>query len=146
VSNLFFTILSMFKGTYILIWSENADELMKFYRDVLELKLKDKVDIPEKDGLMADYGYEFILTEKGDKLWIGKHSEIKGKSKEPVRIMHNLYTDEVQKWYEKVKNAGCEILQVPVKVPFYSEDLPWYVSTFLDPEGNAWQFMGKLKQ
>ncbi len=134
----------MFKGTYILIWSENPDELMKFYRDVLELKLKDKVDIPEGE-VAADYGYEFILTEKNDKVWIGKHSEVKGKSKEPVRIMHNLYTDEVQKWFEKVKVAGCEILSEPEKTPFYSEDLPWYVSTFLDPEANAWQFMGKLK-
>lgn len=135
----------MFKGTYILIWAENPDELMKFYRDVLELKLNEKVDLPATEEIGADYGYEFILTEKGDKVWIGKHSEVKGKSKEPIRIMHNLYTDEVKKWTDKVRKAGVEILQEPVKTPFYEEDLPWYVSTFLDPEGNAWQFMGKIE-
>ena len=136
----------MFKGTYILIWSEHPDELMKFYRDVLELKLNEKVDVPEKDGIAADYGYEFILTEKGDKLWIGNHPEVSGKSTEPLRIMHNLYTDEVQKWYKKVKDFGCEILQEPIKTPFYNDsDLPWFVSTFLDPEGNCWQFMGILR-
>lgn len=86
----------------------------------------------------------FLLTEGGDKVWIGRHSEVEGKSKEPVRIMHNLYTDEVQKWYEKVKNAGCTILSKPTKTPFFSEKLPWYVCTFLDPEGNCWQFMGEL--
>ncbi|MDD5016342.1 MAG: VOC family protein [Atribacterota bacterium] len=135
----------MFKGTYIIIWSENPDKLMKFYRDTLNLELVEKVDIKEKDGIAADYGYEFILTEKKDYVWIGKHSEVKGLSKEPVRIMHNLYTADVQLWYEKVRNAGCEILCEPTKTPFYREDKPWYVSTFLDPEGNAWQFMGTLK-
>lgn len=134
----------MFKGSRILIWSENPDELMKFYRDVLELELEEKTDIPEKNGIAADYGYMFILAENGDKVWIGRHSEVKGISKEPVRIMHNLFTDNVQSWYEKVRNAGCEILCEPIKTPFYSDELPWYVSTFLDPEGNAWQFMGTL--
>lgn len=134
----------MFKKTYILIWSETPDELMKFYQDVLELKLNDKIDIPKKGEIESDYGYEFILTEKGDKLWIGKHPDVKGFSKEPIRIMHNLYTDEVQKWHNKVKEAGSKILQEPIKTPFYSETLPWYVSTFLDPEGNCWQFMGEL--
>ena len=135
----------MFKGTYILIWSENPDKLMTFYRDVLELKLAEKVDIKEKKGITPDYGYEFILTEKNDSVWIGKHSQVKGKSKEPVRIMHNLYTDDVQQWYEKVRDAGSTILCEPTKTPFYREDKPWYVSTFLDPEGNSWQFMGTLK-
>lgn len=105
----------MFKKTYIIIWSENPDELMKFYRDVLTLKLTEKVDIKAKDGIAADYGYEFILTEKNDYVWIGYHSEIKGKSKEPT-----------------------------TKTPFYKPERPWYVSTFLDPDGNAWQFMGTL--
>ncbi|WKZ30094.1 MAG: VOC family protein [Candidatus Dojkabacteria bacterium] len=134
----------MFKGTRILIWSENPDELMKFYRDVLQLPLEEKTDIPQQGEIAPDYGYMLLISDKGEKVWIGRHSEVKGKSKEPVRIMHNLYTDSVQKWYETVRDAGCEILLAPQKTPFYSEELPWYVSTFLDPEGNAWQFMGEL--
>lgn len=142
----------MFKGTRILLWSQNPDKLMEFYRDILGLELEDKTDIPEKDGIAADYGYMFFLTEdKKDKVWIGKHSDVIGYSKEPLRIMHNLYTDEVQKWYEQVKKASeseeyssVKILCEPTKTPFYSEDLPWYVCTFSDPEGNTWQFMGKL--
>jgi uncharacterized glyoxalase superfamily protein PhnB len=132
----------MFKGTYILIWSENPDKLMEFYRDVMGLEFTTKTDIPATEGLAADYGYEFVLTAKGDKVWIGHHRKVKGYSAEPLRIMHNLYTDDVQAWYEKVKAAGCTILQEPIKAPFYSDKLPWYVSTFSDPEGNTWQFMG----
>ncbi len=128
---------STFDGTCILIWSENPDELMKFYRDILKLKINEKVDIPN------DYGYEFQLTPT-TQLWIGKHSDVNGISKEPVRIMHNLYANDVQKWFETVKNAGCTILSEPVKVPFYLDSKPWYVCTFLDPEGNCWQFMGEL--
>jgi uncharacterized glyoxalase superfamily protein PhnB len=59
--------------------------------------------------------------------------------------MHNLYTDQVEKWYERVRDAGCEILQVPVKTPFATIDNPVYVCTWLDPDGNCWQFMGKLR-
>lgn len=128
----------MFKNTFVIVWSENPDKLMKFYRDVLELEFVEKVDIPN------DYGYEFKLTPEVG-FWVGKHSEVKGYSKEPVRIMHNLYTDNVKKWYEKVKAAGCKILSKPVETPFSKPEKRVWVSTFLDPEGNCWQFMGKLK-
>lgn len=134
----------MFNGTRILIWSANPDKLVKFYQEVLELKLEEKTDIPAQKGLAADYGYMLIISSNGDKVWIGKHSEVRGVSKEPVRIMHNLYTDEVEYWYKRVKKAGCKILCQPTKTPFFSKDIPWYVATFLDPEGNAWQFMGKI--
>ncbi|MFQ5492661.1 MAG: VOC family protein [Candidatus Dojkabacteria bacterium] len=133
----------MFKGIYTLIWSEDPDELVKFYTDVLELEVNEKVDIPAKDGLEADYGYE-LVSGKTPIVWIGKHSGVKGKSKESLRIMHNLRTDNVQKWFEKVEKAGVKILQKPILTPFSSEDNPVYVCTFLDPDGNSWQFMGKL--
>lgn len=133
----------MFKGTHILIWSENPDKLMAFYRDVLKLDVAEKVDLPEINEVGADYGYQMV-SGTISVCWIGLHSEVKGKSKEPVRVMHNLKTDEVKKWFEKVKAAGCEILQEPALTPFATKDRPIYVCTWLDPEGNCWQFMGLL--
>ncbi len=144
----------MFKDSRTLIWSETPDKLMEFYRDVLELELVDKVDIKAKDGLEKDYGYMFQLTPTA-KFFIGHHGDIKGSATYPeqVRVMHNLYTDDVQEWYEKIEKAtkdpkweGCKILLKPIKTPFYSDELPWYVSTFIDPEGNCWQFMGTLQE
>ena len=129
-----------FTLNYTLIWSEHPDELMKFYRDVLELELINKTDIPAQDGLESDYGYDLKIDDHCT-LWIGKHDGVKGKSKEPIRIMHNLNTNNVQEWYEKVKNAGCVILQDPIRTPFSTKENPTYVCTFLDPEGNCWQFM-----
>ena len=43
----------MFSEYRILIFSENPDKLMKFYRDTLGMKLEKKLDIPN------DYGYMF---------------------------------------------------------------------------------------
>lgn len=122
----------------ILIYSENPDELMKFYRDVLEFKLIDQLNIP------GDYGYMFNVT--GDlNVWIGKHSEIKGKATENFRHLFNLYPEEgVEYWYNKLKdNSQAEIIAKPYLAPFSTSENQVWFCTFLDPEGNCWQFVGK---
>ncbi len=128
----------MFTAYRILIFSENPDKLMQFYRDILGLELEKKLDIPN------DYGYMFQVN-KDMKIWIGRHSEVHGSSKEPDRMIHNLFTDEVQSWYKKVRDAGMNIVKKPELTPFATKDNPVYVCTWDDPEGNRWQFMGKLK-
>ncbi len=128
----------MFTKYRILIFSPNPDALMKFYRDVLNLKLREKVDIPN------DYGYMFEI--KDDMwLWIGRHSEVHGKNKDQFRHIFNLYPEgSVLEWYEKIKACpGVEIICQPQLTPFAIKKDPWYVCTFLDPEGNCWQFMGQ---
>jgi uncharacterized glyoxalase superfamily protein PhnB len=122
----------------ILIYSETPDSLMKFYRDVLGFKLLEKLDIP------GDYGY--MLQVVGDlNVWIGKHSDIKGKAKESFRHLFNLYPEEgVQYWYKKIKdNPSVSIIAEPYLAPFSTEENQVWFSTFLDPEGNCWQFVGK---
>lgn len=127
----------MFSEYRILIFSENPDELMKFYRDTLGMKLEKRYTLPD------DYGYMFLVTEKL-RLWIAKHSEVHGKNKESFRHIFNLYVNSVEEWYNKIKNhPQVEIVCVPQKTPLYTKENPMYVSTFLDPEGNCWQFMGK---
>jgi len=128
----------MFSEYRILIFSENPDKLMKFYRDTLGMKLEKKLDIPN------DYGYMFMVTDKL-RLWIARHSQVKGKNKDYFHHIFNLYVDSVNQWYNKVKkNPEVKIICKPEKTPFYSKDRPFYVSTFLDPEDNCWQFMGKI--
>lgn len=126
----------MFSKYFILIFSSDPDKLMKFYQNVLGLKLTKKLDIPN------DYGYEFEIS-KGYGLWIGKHSEVKGKNKDKFRHIFNLYPDSVTKWYNKVKGIkGVTIISKPQLTPFATKKNPTYVSTFLDPENNCWQFIG----
>ena len=124
----------MFSHYRILIFSQNPDKLMIFYRDILELPLEKKVDLPN------DYGYMFTVNGEW-KLWIGKHSEIKGPTKEPFRHIFNLYVDSVSKWYDKIKQ-NVEIVCAPQLTPLATKEDPVYVCTFLDPEKNCWQFMG----
>lgn len=122
----------------ILIYSENPDKLMQFYRDVLEFKLIDQLKLDN------DYGYMFNIA--GDyNLWIGKHSEVKGGAKENFRHLFNLYPEEgVQFWFNKIKgNPEVKIVAEPFLAPFSTPDNQTWFATFLDPEGNCWQFVGK---
>lgn len=126
----------MFSKYRLLIFSEHPDELMKFYRDILELELEKKLDIPN------DYGYRFAVNGEM-KIWIGYHSEVKGKAKEPFRHIFNLYVESVIDWHNKIKNVeGVTIVSEPNEAPFSTPEEPVWVSTFLDPEDNCFQFMG----
>lgn len=111
---------------------------MQFYRDVLELELVDQLSLPD------DYGYMFRIA--GDSLlWIGKHSEVKGNAKENFRHLFNLYPEEgVEYWHNKIKdNPQIKIVAEPFLAPFSTSENQVWFSTFLDPEGNCWQFVGK---
>lgn len=122
----------------ILIYSENPDSLANFYREVLEFKQVDKLDIP------GDYGYMFNVV--GDlNVWIGKHSEVVGRAKENFRHLFNLYPEEgVNYWYQKLKNnPQVEIVAKPFLAPFSTPENQVWFCTFLDPEGNCWQFVGQ---
>ena len=133
--------MATFSSKYILFWSPNPDELVKFYTDVLGLELIEKTDIPAKNGLEKDYGYDLKLSDTNI-LWIGHHSEVGEKNTDSLRHMFNLQVDSVEKWHKVVSEASCEIIQEPIHTPFSTEENPMYVCTWLDPEGNCWQFMG----
>lgn len=134
----------MFKSKYILFWSPNPDELVKFYTETLELELLTKTDIPAKDGLEKDYGYDLKLSESNI-LFIGHHTGVQDKNAEPIRHMINLDVDNLMYWYKKVKDVGCEIIQEPILTPFATKEKPIHVCTWLDPEGNCFQFFGLVQ-
>lgn len=123
-------------GYKILIWSENPDELQKFYRDVLELEPGTRLTMDD------DYGYDFKVPGTYG-IWIGKHSEVSGKSKDRFRFIVTLYADDVQEWYEKLKDHPLiTILHEPfITPPTREAERKRYCFTFLDPEGNCLQFM-----
>jgi uncharacterized glyoxalase superfamily protein PhnB len=122
----------------ILIFSENPDKLVTFYTDFFGFTLLEKLDIP------GDYGY--MLNVVGDlNVWLGQHSEIKGKAKESFRHLFNLYPEEgVEYWYQKAKNnSDATIVAKPFLAPFSTPENQVWFCTILDPEGNSWQFVGK---
>ena len=121
-------------GYQLLIWSEEPDELQKFYKNVLELEPIAKLTLPD------DYGYGFRIG-KEHKLWIGKHSKVEGNNKDPHRFIVQLYVSDVHEWFEKIKDK-VEVVAEPFETPPTRGDKdPRYCFTFADPEDNLLQLM-----
>ena len=68
-------------------------------------------------------------------LSIGEHSEVKGQSKEPQRVIFNFETNEVKEEFERIKTAGGTVIKEP-----YEMGGAW-IATLADPDGNYFQLM-----
>lgn len=99
--------------------------------------------------VMADF-YEKVFKKPADwseenwygwqvgdcHLTIGQHSETKGKSKDPVRVIFNLQTKKVKEEFERIsKIKGGKV----VKKPYEMEGM--WIATLADPDGNYFQLM-----
>lgn len=68
-------------------------------------------------------------------LTVGPHSEVKGKAKEPQRLILNIETKEVKEEFERIKETGATVIKEP-----YEMQGAW-IATFSDPDGNYFQLM-----
>lgn len=92
----------------------------------------------DKNPDMEEGGYSGWLV--GNAFFtVGEHSEAKGKSKEPARVIFNLETNEVKKESERIKQIGAEMIKEP-----YEMGEAW-IATFADPDGNYFQLMTPWK-
>lgn len=107
----------------VMIGSSKPEVLGEFYEKVFQRK-------PDMDG---DGWYGWSVGDAF--LTIGPHSEIKGKSKEPPRIMFNLETDEVEDEFDRIKDLGAKIITEPYELG------GGIIATFADPDGNYFQLM-----
>ena len=104
-----------------MIGSPDPKALSAFYEKVL--------------GKPADWAdQEWSGWQLGDCfLTLGPHSEVKGKAKEPQRVIFNLETDEVKQEFERIRALGAEVIREP-----YEMDGGW-IATFADTDGNYFQ-------
>ncbi len=73
---------------------------------------------------------------------IGAHSEVKGKAKEPQRVIFNFETKEVKEEFERIsKIEGVEV----IKEPYDMGDGMW-IATLADPDGNYFQLATPWEQ
>ncbi len=121
------------KISTILLWSEDYQALAKWYQDVFNVRVIDQLDHPKDTGILMEF------PEGQPWIWAGKHSKIKGKNKDPLRIMFNINVDSVTKAYEYLKNKGVTFIAAPFKAPTFDK---WF-ATFSDPDGNTVQIIGK---
>ncbi len=120
----------MIKGfESILIGSQSATNLAEFYKEKVGLK-------QTWDAVMGEdqkvYGFSF----DGVDLVIMDHSDIKGKNKDPSRIMFNLEVDNIEEDFEKLKQAGVKIV-----APIYHIEDYGHIATFEDLDGNYFQLV-----
>lgn len=121
------------KISTILIWSENYATLAAWYKDVFNLKELEQINHPNDTGIL----YEF--PEGQPWLWVGQHDQVKGKNKDPLRIMFNINVDSVTQAYAYLKEKGATVIAEPFKAPTMEK---WF-ATFSDPDGNTVQIIGK---
>lgn len=114
----------------VLISTENAKKLAEFYREVVGLKMGEVMEIGDK----GEEAYDFKL--KGANLYIMDHSDIKGKSKQPARVMFNLEVSDIEKEVARMKRVKVKPVQDIYHVQGYG-----LIATFEDTDGNYFQFV-----
>ena len=106
------------------IWSEDLNNLLPFYRDVLGLKVA--MESPDFVLIGAD-------NPNAPAMGLGTHSEVHGRNTDPARHMVGFNTDDIQADCQRLKAAGVEFIQEPTQ---YDE---LWIATLKDPEGNLVQ-------
>lgn len=109
----------------IMIGSQNAKALAAFYEKVLGKK----PDMTEGEWFGFSVGACFLS--------IGTHDKVKGKSKNPERVIFNFETNEVKKEFSRIKALGATVISEPYQM---GEGNAW-IATFADPDGNYFQLM-----
>lgn len=121
------------KISTILLWSDDYEALAAWYQKVFNVKIIEQLYHPKDTGILMEFpdGQPWI--------WCGKHSDIKGKNRDPLRIMFNINVDSVKDAYEYLKTQGVKFIAEPFKAPTFDK---WF-ATFSDPDGNTIQIIGK---
>jgi predicted enzyme related to lactoylglutathione lyase len=105
-------------------WSEDLNNLLPFYRDLLGLPVA--IQIP---GFV-------VLGERGaPALALGTHSEVRGRNADPARHIVGLGSDDVDADCKRLEAAGVEFIERPTD---YGQ---LRIATLKDPEGNLVQLL-----
>lgn len=116
----------------LLIWSDNYKPLADWYIATLSLNKVEELSHPKDTGVLLEF------ASGGPWLWIGQHDHVKGKNKDPHRIMYNINVDSVTDAHEELREKGVEFFAPPFKAPTMNK----YFATFFDLDGNMLQLIG----
>ena len=123
-------MINGFAGTTI--WSEDLNNLLPFYRDVLGLKVRESAETAN-----------FVLlgeeSTEAPTVALGTHSEVRGPNTDPARHMVGFMSDDLTADCKRLKEAGVEFIEDPTDYGDIS------IATMKDPDGNLvqlFQFRG----
>jgi predicted enzyme related to lactoylglutathione lyase len=111
------------------IWTEDLNNLLPFYRDVLGLNVA-----------METPGFAMVgaATPEATGLLLATHSEVRGKNTDPHRHMVGFASDDLQADWKRLKEAGVEFIEDPTEYPNDEFGSMW-IATMKDPDGNLVQ-------
>lgn len=110
-------------GFHIQITSEDPDRLKAFYRETVGLPT-----VPEIGDGAFNVG--------GANLIVDGHSETKGGTKEPQRMLVDLVVADLKAEQTRLEGKGVKFIRREGK-----EEWGGTISTFLDPDGNYCQLI-----
>jgi predicted enzyme related to lactoylglutathione lyase len=111
----------------IMIGSENPERLVEYYTKLLGAPT------------MSEGGYTGWQIGSG-LMTVGAHSEVKGRSAHPGRIIWNIETDDVQGDFDRFKAAGA----IVVREPYGFEGIDGQIATLADPDDNYFQLASPM--
>jgi predicted enzyme related to lactoylglutathione lyase len=111
----------------VMLGSEDPSALVSFYNKVLG------------EPSWQDDAYTGWLAGSAT-LFIGYHSEVKGRNETPGRIILNFETPDVKGEFERIKGLGATIVAEPYQ-PGGDVEMAgdMWLATFEDPDGNFFQ-------
>jgi len=111
------------KFSGMLIGSEDPARLKQFYTKLF--------------GTPAWEDEKYFGWRFGDAtVMFGPHDQVKGKNREPGRIIWNFETPDVKSEFAKLKAAGATVVKEPYDP---GENSGMLIGTFSDPDGNYFQ-------
>lgn len=116
----------------VMIGSENPKVLGAFYTKVFG-----------EPGWQQDDWYGFNVGD--GTIMIGAHSEVKGRSTSPGRIIITFESDDLKNEFDRIKELGAEVVAEPYQ-PMKDDSPDAWLATFADPDGNYLQLATPWKK
>ena len=110
-------------STLVNITSDNPERLLAFYRDTVGLPVQ------------PDMG-DAALAAGGTTLAFDAHSDTRGKTREPSRVLVDLFVDDIAEEEKRLESAGVPFIRKQGR-----EFWGGIISTFVDPDGNYCQII-----
>jgi predicted enzyme related to lactoylglutathione lyase len=107
----------------VMIGASDVDALAAFYTNVL--------------GEPSFHDGDWYGWSDGGGIMLGPHSEVKGKSQNPERLMIMLEADDVRAKFDELKSLGAVVVAEPYHPQEDQEE--FWLATLADPEGNYFQ-------
>ncbi|MCL5970078.1 MAG: VOC family protein [Patescibacteria group bacterium] len=115
----------------IIVFSENAKKLSDFYEEKVGLEITFEAKMTEDSQNL--FAFEM---EEGSVLYIVDNKKVRGKNKDPNRIMISFEFDDIKEEVKRLKDNGVRLIQDIYSVIDYG-----LVSIFEDLDGNHFQIV-----